>query len=134
MTAWAPVDDRLFEWDGALEPGAPIALVASRCEQCGRHEFPAHEICPACGGSASRVRLSRAARVSQWTTVNHPPPGGLVEVPYSVAVADFPEGISVLGPVRKDEPAREVALGHQVEVVAVEVGERIGYAFGIVGP
>ncbi len=132
MTAWNPVDDRLFEWDGALEPGVPIALVASRCESCDRCEFPRRETCPSCGAPASPVRLSRTARVSQWTSVNHPPPGGLVDVPYSVVVADFPEGISILGLVSKDGSAGVVALGNQVEVVSTEVGERIGYAFSVV--
>jgi len=132
MSTWSPVDDRLFEWDGELEPGAPIALVASQCEKCGRFEFPQHETCPSCGGPANPVRLSRGARVSQWTAVNHAPPGGLVDVPYSVAVADFPEGISVLGLIRKSDSAGALALGDQVEVVATEVGDRIGYAFGIV--
>ncbi len=69
---------------------------------------------------------------SQWTSVNHPPPGGLVDVPYSVVVADFPEGISILGLVSKDGSAGVVALGNQVEVVSTEVGERIGYAFSVV--
>jgi uncharacterized OB-fold protein len=126
------VDERLFEWDGELAPGAPIALVASRCDGCGRCEFPRLEHCPECGGPASPVRLSRSARVSQWTAVNHATPGGLVDVPYSVAVADFPEGISILGLVRGDGSPGEVALGDEVTVVATEVGDKLGYAFAVV--
>ena len=126
------IDERLFEWDGELQPGGPVALVASRCDDCGRCEFPRLQACPACGGSASPVRLARTGRVSQWTAVNHAAPGGLVGVPYFVAVADFPEGISVMGIVRSPGSSGEVALGDAVEVVANEVGDKISYAFAVV--
>ena len=61
--------------------------------------------------------------------MNHPPPGGLVPVPYAVAVADFPEGISILGLVSNAGTAEELELGDEVQTVAAQVGDKIGYAF-----
>jgi uncharacterized OB-fold protein len=132
VSTWTALDDRLFETEGELAPGVPLALVASKCDDCGRYEFPVHDVCPDCHGTTSPARLSPTGTVGQWTAVNHPVPGGLIEVPYFVVAADFPEGISVLGIVTKDGHPGEVNLGDQVEVVATQVGEQIGYAYRIV--
>jgi uncharacterized OB-fold protein len=121
----------LFECDGELVAGAELFLVASRCADCDRYDFPALEQCPVCGAEATRERLDRRGAISQFTNVNHPPPGGLVPVPYAVAIADFPGGISVLGLVGNAATADELRFGDEVETVATPVGDRIGYAFEV---
>jgi uncharacterized OB-fold protein len=126
-----PLAPGLFECDGELAPGGDLSLVASWCAACDRYEFPALQQCPACEGTTTRRRLSSHATISQFTNVNHPPPGGLVPVPYAVAVADFPEGISVLGLVSNATTAEELSVGDDVRTVAAEVGDKVGYAFEV---
>ena len=119
----------LFESDGELVPGAEVFLVASWCAKCERFDFPALDQCPACEAPSTRQRLDRRGAISQFTNVNHPPPGGLVPVPYAVAIADFPGGISILGLVSNAGTADELQLGDEVQTVAAQVGDKINYAF-----
>jgi uncharacterized OB-fold protein len=110
---------------GTLVIGAPVALAASRCPECGRPEFPRSSVCPACGAATEPISLARGSLVGA-TKVLHPPPGALVEAPYEVGVAEFDCGISVIG-LLIDVDAAE--LGQAVEVRASRVGDRAGFAF-----
>jgi uncharacterized OB-fold protein len=85
--------------DGAVTAGARIRLAASTCPSCGRVHFPAREQCPACGAATRATPLQSGAILGACTAVLHPPPGALVEVPYLIGVAQFPEGISIMGVV-----------------------------------
>ena len=129
---WTELAEGLIEHDGELAPGVDIFLRASWCPSCDRYDFPYQEHCLACGGATEARRLSSNGRISQFTSVNHPPPGGLVEVPYSVAVVDFPEGISVLGLVEGVPDPAVLEFGDEVKVVAIDVGGSIGYAYRVV--
>ena len=128
---WADLAPGLFECDDELAPGADVSLVASWCAACNRYDFPVLEQCPACEATSVRRRLSRNGAISQFTTVNHPPPGGLVSVPYAVAVADFPEGISILGLVSNAATVGDLRFGDEVRTVATQVGDKINYAFEV---
>lgn len=109
-------------------PGTVVALAASACTACGRHEFPARARCPSCLSEAVVSTLSTRARISGFTSVNHPPPGASMDVPYVVAVGAFPEGVSVLGPV-VGAGIGGVAVGDLVDTVAADIGGSIGYGY-----
>lgn len=108
--------------------GSPIHLLASRCDGCSRVHFPARPECPACGGSTCATPLQNQAELGGCTAVLHPPPGALVEVPYLVGVARFPEGISIMGlvvGVSETPPP-----GSAVRTVATALpGGHLAYAF-----
>ena len=97
------------------DPGAGTALLAARCVACGRVEFPRRAGCPACGADVELVELRGPARLRVSTAVLAQPPGSLVEAPYDVGVAEFPEGICVIGHV-----VGVAELGCLVEPVVVE--------------
>jgi uncharacterized OB-fold protein len=104
------------------EPGVRTALRATRCPACKRHSFPARNLCPACGTPTEGVILDGPARLRVLTGVRAQPPGSLVAAPYDVGVAEFDEGICVIGLVYG--PAER---GDSVVPVVVEpyVGGRI---------
>lgn len=81
----------------AVETGEQTSLMAARCAKCGRHTFPARIPCPACGSPAEIVTLSGPARLRVMTGVRAQPPRSLVAAPYDVGVAEFDEGICVIG-------------------------------------
>lgn len=104
--------------------GDRTELFASTCTGCTRTHFPTVAECPACGGEVQATRLARG-RLSALTTVTAPPPGALVEPPYSVGIADFAEGIRVIGLV-----AGTAETGDDIEVVAHEYHQdRVTFAF-----
>jgi hypothetical protein len=127
-TAQPPLDAALFAPDQLLADGVPVRLRASRCDECDRHEFPARNYCPSCGGPSEETQLSLDATVIGLTAVNHPPPGALVPAPYSVAVAAFAEGVAVLGPV-PGVSMEDLQLGDRVRSVGILVGEAVAYGW-----
>lgn len=95
--------------------GETTSLLACTCPSCGRTEFPRRASCPACGTDANPVELSGPARLRVSSAVLAQPPGSRVEAPYGVGVAEFPEGICVIGLLQG-----EAAVGATVEVVVHE--------------
>ena len=81
----------------AARPGERSALLASTCPACGRTAFPRVAVCLACGGAADPVELAGPATLRVLTSVTSQPPGALVTAPYDVGVAEFLEGICVIG-------------------------------------
>lgn len=110
------------------EPGTSVRLAASRCQACDRVDFPRRSDCPSCGGPVTDVSLSEGAVLGGSTSVLHPPPGALVETPYNIGVAAFPEGISILGQLLV-RSLDEVQLGDPLAVVATEVDGTVTYGF-----
>lgn len=122
------LETTLFVADAPPEPGAPLQLRGSHCVACQRWEFPARSYCPTCDAAVTHAGLSASGRVAGLTAVLHAPPDVQIDVPYTVALVDFPEGISVLGVVpglRFDE----IEIGDPVSTVAMTVGTDIGYGF-----
>ena len=117
---------------GEPDVGAVARLRASHCDACGRWEFPRRAYCPQCGSADVReAALGSSARVTATTAVLHPPPGSLVEAPYTVALAAFPEGLSVLGVVQW-VAYEDVRVGAEVTPTVVELEGRLGYQFRLV--
>lgn len=100
---------------GPGKPGDPTHLLGSACPGCGRAEFPRRVECPACGEESEPIHLEGPARLRASTAVLAQPPGSLVEAPYTVGVAEFDQGLCVLGLL-----IGEPAIGAEVEVVVHE--------------
>lgn len=83
-----------------FEPG-PIGeatrLAASQCPLCGRIQFPRLVDCPVCGTTSQELWLAGPAELVFATRVLADPPGSAVAAPYSVGVAEFSEGIRIIG-------------------------------------
>lgn len=123
------LEARLIADSGAgADPGSALRLAASRCTACARVDFPRRTDCPACAATVDGIALGDGAVLAGSTSVLHPPPGSMVETPYHIGVAAFPEGISILGQLLVDA-LDEVQLGDPVDVVATEVDGTVTYAF-----
>jgi uncharacterized OB-fold protein len=115
--------------DPSARAGDRTTVRASRCASCLRTEFPAIATCPACGAPSPAIALGPDAVLSGFTEVLHPPPGAQVEVPYTIAVAAFPENIAVMGLLDRHVPAGELELGQPVEVCVVPTGAGLTYGY-----
>lgn len=108
--------------------GEHTRLAASRCQDCGRVQFPATDRCPACGTASGAIWLAGPARVVFTTEILNQPPDSLVEAPYSIGVAEFPEGLRVIGLL--ESPAAK-AGDSVVPVVAQPADELVAFAFRV---
>lgn len=129
-TAWLNTSGTLHDSSGLLEPGRAVRLKSSHCVGCDRWEFPARSYCPTCGQTPAIEPLSGTAEIVGFSAVLHQPPGSLVEAPYAVALAAFPEGVAVLGTVEGADH-RELRIGEAVSTVARQVGGSIEYTYRV---
>lgn len=73
-------------------------LIASRCVDCRRVEFPRRtSYCAACEGAYEDIELAGPALLRSKTSVEVQPPDAKISAPYQIGVAQFLEGICVLG-------------------------------------
>jgi len=97
--------------------GAGTRLAASKCHLCGRIQFPRLANCPACDAASHEVWLGGPAHLVFATQILAQAPGSMVTAPYSVGVAQFDEGIRVIGLL---DAEKLPAVGDTVLPVVVE--------------
>jgi uncharacterized protein len=118
--------------DGPLEiVDGSARLVAGRCSACRALMFPLRGRCPSCGGeSVERELLPRRGVLWTWTTQGFepkPPYVGDGEFePYGVGYLEFPGLLRVEGRLTT---AEGLAIGMEMDVVAIERAGRTTYAF-----
>ena len=107
-------------------------LVAGRCAQCGEWTFPLRDRCPGCGGTLERALLPRRGTLWTWTTQGFEPKsppyivdGGEFE-PFAVGYVELPGTLRVEGRLTEADGIR---IGMEMEVVAIERGGRLTFAF-----
>jgi uncharacterized OB-fold protein len=127
------LDARIFWEPDQVRAGEPTQLAISRCRECGRCEFLAREYCPACDGTVERAALSEHATLAGYTAVMHQPPDTALEVPYVVGVAEFREGVSILG-LLVGVAVEDLAPGLPVRTIGWRVGDAVGFAFDLAAP
>ena len=118
-----------------LGDGLP-RLEAGRCSGCGDVTFPLRARCPGCGGDLERLLLPPRGTLWTWTTQGFEPPsppyiGDTGEdefVPFAVGYVEFDGLLRVEGRLTEPDPDR-LRIGMPMEVVALQRGDRVTYAF-----
>jgi uncharacterized OB-fold protein len=119
-----------------LSDGTPC-LVAGRCGACDEVTFPLRARCLACGGQLERILLPARGTLWTWTTQGFEPPappylpdaGEAEFAPFAVGYVEFAGFLRVEGRLTEASPER-LRIGMPMEVVALERGDRVTYAFG----
>lgn len=93
-------------------------LVYQRCDSCQRVLFPLRQVCTDCSGeSLSLETASGRGTVYSFTTQHRPShPFFAEDVPYTLALADLPEGIRVFANLLAGSES-DIAVGSAVEAV-----------------
>ena len=98
-----PVREGLFE----LDADGAGRLLGGRCGACGRHHFPASDLCPYCAADGcQRQALSTQGVLCLFTTVVNRPPGYDGELPFGFGVVELPEGLRVVTRLTETDPSR----------------------------
>jgi uncharacterized OB-fold protein len=101
--------------------GQPTQLAASRCPDCDRVQFPSTASCPVCSLRSEDLWLAGPAKLVFATKILAGPPDSLVAAPYGVGVAEFAEGLRVIGLLDDPPPAVGDAVVPVVHQPAVDL-------------
>ena len=105
-------------------------IMTTKCISCGTLLFPPKFYCAHCGGEKMEwIELKGTGRVVTFTTVYYGPAGFENETPYTIAIAEFPDGIQMLGHMDKGIDAGSIKIGIKVKAVPVKHGDRCWYQF-----
>jgi uncharacterized OB-fold protein len=97
-------------------------LLASRCERCGGHAFPARLVCPRCKErSMTSARIGQRGALYSFTVCHVAPEGW--QAPYFQAYVELPEGLRVFSLVSSEVEPQADALrtGMAMELVVEPV-------------
>ncbi len=114
-----PIAEGLFTW-----PASEPRLLGSRCQDCGRADFPARGSCPACGSDRIEVEaLPNRGTLWTWTVQRFLPKtpynsGETPETfqPYGVGYLELPGAVRVEGRLTENDP-QKLRVGMPMEVV-----------------
>lgn len=119
-------ETRLEDFASYLAEGK---VMATRCGGCGRLSFPPRCGCPGCGEQAHEwVPVEESGRLVTYTTVMYGPAGFEDEVPYTLAVVEFPMGVKLFGQLAADVAAPQVGMPLRVAPRPLPAG-RVSYHF-----
>ncbi|MHB1126353.1 MAG: Zn-ribbon domain-containing OB-fold protein [Bacillota bacterium] len=122
MEQAVPVKEGLFTW-----PDAEPRLIISKCKKCSTVAFPQTEYCPNCASEGMEItHLSRLGKLRNFSSVRNMPPECKGPVPYGVGIAEFPEGIRIIGLLTTAE-IDKLQPGMDVELIVEKLYEEDGH-------
>jgi uncharacterized OB-fold protein len=106
-------------------------FMATRCKQCGKKYFPPRVDCPTCLTSdVEWFEVNEKGKLLTYTVINYGPLGFEEEAPYTLAIAEFNDGLRVLSRISKKLSPDTIRIGMEVRVVPVKLGdEKISFEF-----
>ena len=104
-------------------------VMMTKCQQCGKAFFPPKADCPKCVSSnVEWLEISSIGTLLTFTVVNYGPSGFENDTPYTLGIAEFEEGVKVLGRVSKAISPEEIKVGMRVKLTPVKLAnEQIIY-------
>ncbi len=118
-------ETKLQDFEKSLEAGK---IMGTKCKKCGRLYFPPRVDCGCMKGEIEWVELGGDCRLKTFTTLHFAPASFRYEAPYTLGVAQFEEGPTVLAPLSKEIREDEIKIGMSLRLVPVELmGGRMIY-------
>jgi uncharacterized OB-fold protein len=118
----SPAPDSVTEpyWSAAREH----RLVMPRCQDCAKHHFYPHTLCPFCASPRLEwAQVSGSGTLYSFTIVNRAPsPAFAPEVPYVVAIVELDEGPHMMSNLVGCAP-EQVKVGLRLKVAFREIGD-----------
>ncbi len=104
-------------------------LCGTVCKSCGAKFFPPRSDCSLClSDDMDWFEIEGPGELISYTTAMYAPAGFENDVPYSLGVANFPEGVKVFGRLDKSLTDDKIKAGMKVKAKIVTSGEgRVSY-------
>ncbi len=122
------VETKAQEFVKYLEQGK---MMTTRCKKCRKITFPPKMDCAACQTSdMDWVEIEEQGKLITFTEVKYGPAGFEKEVPYILALVDFPMGIKIFGQIDKRILVNEIKVGMPLKIVPIKLpSDRYSYQF-----
>ena len=119
-------DTKIPDFISYLEEGK---VMATRCKGCGSIYFPPKIDCPECLLADMEWRdIKENGELISYTVVHYGPAGFEDKTPYTMGLAEFPDGIRVMSLLDRRIPESETRVGMKVKVVPIKLPpDRISY-------
>ena len=106
-------------------------VMCTRCSDCGKLAFPPRSGCRECGSEAFGWEpIVGAGRLLTYTTVAYGPSGFESEVPYTLAVVEFPAGFRMFGQLAPEVAGSGPTIGMALRVEPRALPDnRVSYHF-----
>jgi len=121
-------ETRTADFVDYLEQGK---IMTTRCKDCGTYYFPPKMDCPSCIHSEVEwVEIKNDGVLVTYTVVHYGPSGFEDEAPYTLAIADFGDGLRIFGRLSKTIEEGDIKSGMGLKMVPARLPEnRISYEF-----
>jgi uncharacterized OB-fold protein len=106
-------------------------VTVTRCKSCGTIFSPPQVKCSDCqANDIEWLELKGKGRLISYSTLYFAPSGFEDDLPYTLALAEFKEGVKIFGRLSKEIPQEEIAIGMELKLAPVHLpGDRISYQF-----
>ena len=113
-------DAKIAPFVDYLEQGK---IMATKCKGCGRASFPPKVDCPKCMSSnVDWIEINSQGTLLTFTVVNYGPSGFEDDAPYTLGIAEFEEGVKILGRISKEINPEDIKIGMKVRLASVKLG------------
>ncbi|MFH1974154.1 MAG: Zn-ribbon domain-containing OB-fold protein [Pseudomonadota bacterium] len=106
-------------------------MMTTKCQKCGKIHFPPKMDCSACGTTdMDWIEISEMGKLVAYSTVMYGPTGFENDVPYTIAVIRFPNGVQVFGRISKKIAIDNIKVGMKLKPVAIKLPlDKVSYEF-----
>ena len=106
-------------------------VMATRCKKCGTSYFPPKMDCPKCLHSdVEWFKIEGNGELLTYSIVNYGPTGFENDAPYTLAIADFADGLRVFGRLSRDIKESDIRIGMALKIAPVKLAnDKISYEF-----
>ena len=106
-------------------------MMTTKCRKCGTIYFPPKMDCSVCGTSeVDWIEINELGELVAYSTVMYGPTGFENDVPYTIAVIKFQNGVQVFGRISKDIPVDSIKVRMKLKIVSIKLPlDRVSYEF-----
>ena len=106
-------------------------VTATQCRECGSRYLPPQAECSKCLSTDVKwSEIDPDCRLTTYTVVRYGPAGFEDKTPYTIAVAEFSDGLKMLGHLSKNIEEGDIKTGMKLKITPVKLeGDRISYEF-----
>jgi len=97
-------------------------LMGTRCKGCGATYFPPRTDCSRClSKDMEWSEVKGKGKLISYSTLMYAPTGFEADLPYTIALAEFEDGMKVFGRLSKEIKEEGIAIGMELEYHVVKL-------------